>query len=135
MDWLLKSVIPKASWPKITFKPKRAMTADEHRRIVERARNQEGRAFYQMCWHLGGSQTDAACLTSDNVDWKIHTICYPQQKLKNQPKTSGSARACWIATPRVRRRFHPLLDIRPGRLGADLQKARHGQGLRNSKPL
>jgi hypothetical protein len=38
MDWLLKPVIPKASWPRFRFKSKRAITADEHRRIVERER-------------------------------------------------------------------------------------------------
>ena len=36
MDWLLKPVIPKASWPKVTFKTKRAVTAEERRRIIER---------------------------------------------------------------------------------------------------
>jgi hypothetical protein len=45
MDWLLKSVIPKATWPKITFKAKRAITADEHRRIVDRERNQNVEPF------------------------------------------------------------------------------------------
>ena len=84
MDWLLKSVIPKASWPKFRFKSKRAITADEHRRIVERERNPERRAFYQMCWHLGGSQMDIANLTAEDVDWNDRTICYQRNKLKHQ---------------------------------------------------
>jgi integrase len=84
MDWLLKPVIPKASWPKITFKSKRAITADEHCRIVEREKNPERRAFYQLCWHLGGSQMDVANLTAENVDWTDQTICYQREKLKNQ---------------------------------------------------
>jgi hypothetical protein len=69
MDWLLKPVIPKASWPKFRFKSKRAVTADEHRRIVEREQNPERRAFYQMCWHLGGSQMDIANLTATPTRW------------------------------------------------------------------
>jgi integrase len=84
MDWLLKSVIPKASCPKFRFKTKRAVTADEHRRIVERERNPERRAFYQMCWHLGGSQIDIAYLNAKDIDWNDRTICYQRNKLKHQ---------------------------------------------------
>lgn len=83
MDWLLKPVIPKASWPKVTFKAKRAVTADEHRRIIEREKNPERRAFYQLCWHLGGSQMDVANLTAEDVDWSDRSICYQREKLKN----------------------------------------------------
>ena len=83
MDWLLKPVIPKASWPKVTFKTKRAVTADEHHRIIEREKNPERRAFYQLCWHLGGSQMDVANLTAEDVDWSDQTICYQREKLKN----------------------------------------------------
>ena len=83
MDWLLKPVIPRASWPKVTFKTKRAITADEHRRIVEREKNPERRAFYQLCWHLGGSQMDVSNLTAEDVDWSDQTICYQREKLKN----------------------------------------------------
>jgi integrase len=84
MDWLMRSVIPKASWPKVSFKTKRAITLAEHRRIIERENNPERRAFYQMCWHLGGSQMDVANLTADNVDWQNQTISYQRQKLKKQ---------------------------------------------------
>ena len=54
MDWLLKPVIPRASWPKVTFKTKRAITADEHRRIMEREKNLERHAF---CLYLANSQS------------------------------------------------------------------------------
>ena len=83
MDWLLKPVIPKASWPKVTFKTKRAVTAEEHRRIVEREKNPERRAFYELCWHLGGSQMDVANLTAEDVDRSDRSICYQREKLKN----------------------------------------------------
>jgi integrase len=83
MDWLLKPVIPKASWPKVTFKTKRAITAEEHRRIIGREKNPERHAFYQLCWHLGGSQMDVANLTAEDVDWTDQTISYEREKLKN----------------------------------------------------
>lgn len=84
MDWLLKPVIPKAAWPKVTFKTKRAITADEHLRITEREQNPECRAFYHLCWHLGGSQMDISNLTTEDIDWENRTICYQRAKLKSQ---------------------------------------------------
>jgi hypothetical protein len=34
MEWLLKSVIPRLHWPKPEYKPKRAITAEEHQRVL-----------------------------------------------------------------------------------------------------
>ena len=84
MDWLFKSVIPKATWPKVIFKSKRAITADEHKCVIKREKNPERQAFYQLCWHLGGSQMDIANLTAEDVDWNDRTISYERAKLKNQ---------------------------------------------------
>ena len=67
MDWLLKPVIPKRQWPKVRHKSKRAITKEEHVRIVEREKNSEKRAFYELCWHLGGSQGDVAKLTTEDT--------------------------------------------------------------------
>jgi integrase len=83
MDWLLKPVIPKALWPKVRFKTKRAVTAEEHKRIIEREKNPERRAFYELCWHLGGSQMDIANLTAEDVNWNDRTISYERKKLEN----------------------------------------------------
>lgn len=57
MDWLLKSIIPKRQWPKIVHGKRRSITFDEHQRIIARELNEERKAFYQLCWHLGGSQS------------------------------------------------------------------------------
>ena len=81
MDWLLRPVIPKRQWPKVSHASKRAITEDEHRKIVEREKNPERRAFYQLCWYLGGSQKDVAGLTAEDVDWTAHTLCYFRKKL------------------------------------------------------
>ena len=69
MEWLLKSVIPRLQWPKPVFKAKRAITAEEHAAIVAREQNAERRDFYELLWHTGASQTDAACLLAEDVDW------------------------------------------------------------------
>jgi len=58
MHWLPWPVLPKLQWPPVHYKEKHAITFDEHRRIVKRERNPELRAFYELLWHLGGSQSD-----------------------------------------------------------------------------
>ena len=92
MDWLLRPVIPRLQWPRPIFKPKRAITLEEHCRIIEAEtaaarRNQgsrnsdqphydERRDFYELLWHTGAAQTDAACLRAEDIDWDSRTICY-----------------------------------------------------------
>jgi integrase len=80
MNWLPWPILPKAQWPPIRFKSKRAITAQEHQAIITRERNPERRAFYQLCWHLGGSQSDIASLHAEDVDWREHTIAYRRKK-------------------------------------------------------
>jgi len=60
MTWLPWPVIVKRQWPKVQFKDKRAITWPEHQAIVAREQNPERKAFYQLAWHLGPSQTDMA---------------------------------------------------------------------------
>ena len=100
MEWLLKSVIPRLQWPKPVFKSKRAITAEEHGRIIaaetaaadrnQGSRNSDGphyderRDFYELLWHTGASQTDAACLMAEDIDWNSRTICYSRRKLKSR---------------------------------------------------
>ncbi|HEV7924104.1 MAG TPA: tyrosine-type recombinase/integrase [Verrucomicrobiae bacterium] len=87
MDWLLKAIIPKRQWPKVYHASKRAITEDEHRRIIEREKNPERRAFYELCWFLGGSQKDVAELTAENVDWDDNTLSFVRQKLRHLAHT------------------------------------------------
>ena len=84
MEWLLKSVIPRLQWPRPVFKAKRAITAEEHAAIVAREQNAERRDFYELLWHTGASQTDAACLLAEDVDWNSRTISYSRAKLKSR---------------------------------------------------
>jgi hypothetical protein len=42
--------------------------------------NPERRSFYELCWHLGGSQTDIANLKAEDIDWPNQTIAYARQK-------------------------------------------------------
>jgi len=80
MNWLAWPIIPKRLWPRIEYQPKRAITADEHRQIIAGERNAERRNFYELCWHLGGSQTDIANLEAENIDWSDRVISYARRK-------------------------------------------------------
>ena len=82
MSWLPWPVLPKKRWPAVTFKKKRAITWDEHCRIVEREANAERKAFYQLAWYTGASQTDLALLEASNIDWERHALSFTRKKTK-----------------------------------------------------
>lgn len=50
------------------------------RRLLDRDKNPERCNFYELCWHLGGSQSDLANLKAEDVDWPNRTIAYARQK-------------------------------------------------------
>ena len=82
MGWLPWPVIPKRQWPKVVYGKKRAITWEEHRRIVEREQNPERKVYYEVCWHLGGSQGDIARLTAEDIDWEQRVASYQRKKTK-----------------------------------------------------
>jgi len=84
MNWLLAPVIPKPHWPSVEYKDKRAITITEHQSILAREKNPERKAYYEICWHIGGSQSDMAALQAENIDWQNRILRYTRQK-SNQP--------------------------------------------------
>jgi integrase len=80
MDWIPKAIIPKRQWPKIEFNAKRAITQEEHQSILAQEKNPEYYAYYELLWHLGGSQSDIASLCAENVNWEDRTIAYFRMK-------------------------------------------------------
>jgi integrase len=80
MTWLPWPVIVKRQWPKVQFKDKRAITWEEHQAIVARELNPERKAFYKLAWHMGASQSDLACLESENIDWEHNVISFSRKK-------------------------------------------------------
>ncbi len=82
MSWLPWPLIPKRQWPAVRYKEKRGITLDEHRRIVEREKNPEFKAFYQLAWHLGASQSDLAHLQAEDVDWSCRVISFFRMKTR-----------------------------------------------------
>lgn len=80
MTWLPWAILPKRQWPPVRFKEKRAITSEEHRRIIEIEWNPERRAFYELLWHLGGSQSDVANLSAEDFDLESRTVAYNRFK-------------------------------------------------------
>jgi integrase len=84
MNWLLAPVIPKRAWPQVEYSEKRAITFDEHQRILARETNPERKAYYELCWHMGGSQSDMANLCAENIDWQNRTVEFQRMKTKEK---------------------------------------------------
>jgi integrase len=80
LSWLPWPVLPKAQWPAMHYREKRAITREEHERILRREPNAELRAFYECCWHLGGAQSDVAKLRAEDVDWQGEVLSFFRSK-------------------------------------------------------
>jgi integrase len=80
MNWLPWPLIPKRQWPEVKYKEKRAITLEEHQRIIAAEVNPERKALYQLCWHLGASQGDIASLKGEDVDWENATVSFTRKK-------------------------------------------------------
>ena len=80
MNWLPWPLVPKRQWPSVRFKDKRAITSQEHQRILAGERSTEWQHYYELLWHLGGSQTDIASLVAEDMNWTARTIAYARRK-------------------------------------------------------
>ena len=136
MNWILAPVIPRRQWPKIHFKEKRAITADEHRRIVERERNPERKAFYELAWHLGASQSDLANLHAEDIDWPSRTITFERMKLRHravvppQIRFGKEAEAIFVQLPRMGPLFPYLRTVREGDRATEFRQRCDGLGIK-----
>jgi uncharacterized protein YjbI with pentapeptide repeats len=80
LGWLPWPIIPPKLWPKPESKPKRAITSEEHQKIVKKERNAERRLYYELLWEIGASQTDAAQLTAESIDSESKLLIYQRKK-------------------------------------------------------
>ncbi len=80
MNWLPWPILPKKQWPQVRFKEKRAITYEEHQKIIAAEVNPERKTLYQLCWHLGASQGDIANLKGEDVDWQNNTVSFVRRK-------------------------------------------------------
>lgn len=81
LGWLAWPILAKRAWPKIRSQSKRAITAEEHAAIINSENNQERRAYYELLYETGASQTDAANLTAEDIDGRNGVLVYRRKKL------------------------------------------------------
>jgi integrase len=131
MNWLPASVIPKRQWPKVQHRERRAITLAEHQQILEREGNPERRAFYELCWHLGGSQSDIANLTAEDVDWTQRYISYSRMKTKEVALLhfGGAVAALLERLPAQGPLFPYLRTVRAGDRATEFHQRCRGLGI------
>jgi len=64
----------------IHYKEKRAITLEEHRKVIAAEINPERKILYQLCWHWGASHGYIASLKGEDVDWTNGTVSFTPKK-------------------------------------------------------
>lgn len=101
LGWLPAPIISQKLWPRPNYRQKRAITYEEHLCILASEKNIERRNFYQLLWEIGSAQSDAAMLTTKNIDWSNRVLTYQRQKTKE-----------W-ASIQIGKRLEALLRVLP----------------------
>ena len=116
MSWLPAPIIPKRQWPTVRHRDRRAITFEEHQKIVAREFNPERKAFYELAWHIGASQSDIAFLGSEDIDWGQRVISYQRKKTGEYALIRFDAEVERIlrALPKEGPLFPYLRTVRPG---------------------
>ena len=81
LGWIMCPGLARAVWPKVTAKQRRAVTAEEHEKILAKEKHTERLAYYALLWETGCSQMDAANLRAEDIDWKTRVLSYQRVKL------------------------------------------------------
>lgn len=80
MGWIPLPILAPKLWPKMKLGAKRGITAAEHKAILAAETNAERKDFYDLLWETGASQSDAACLTAEQISWQNRLLSYQRQK-------------------------------------------------------
>jgi integrase len=123
--------------PRSVFKQKRAITSAEHEAIVARELNPERHDFYELLWHTGASQTDAAGLTAEDINWQTRTLSYCRNKLKSRAgikpaliRFGDDVASILQRRPQAGPLFPYLRTVRPGNRATEFKQ--RCQGLKIS---
>lgn len=132
MGWLPIPILPRKMFPKIIHREKRAITWDEHCRIIDREKNTERRDFYELCWHLGGSQSDIACLNAEDFDHTNRSFCYARKKTANMGGTKLGTHAWEIIArrPHAGPLFPYLINVREADRATEFKQRCDGLGIK-----
>ena len=80
MGWILAPIIPPKLWPQFKKKRRRAITFEEHQRIIQSENNAERKSYYELLWEIGSAKTDGSNLKTGNIDWEKRLLSYHRQK-------------------------------------------------------
>lgn len=132
MGWLPHAVLPRKKFPKIKHKEARATTWDEHCRIITREPNPERRDFYDLCYYLGGSQSDIAGLHGEDVDYENRSFCYSRRKTGNLGgmKIGAKAWSVIMRRPRSGPLFPYLITVREADRATEFKQRCDGLGIK-----
>lgn len=131
MNWLPWPIIPKRQWPAVRYGVKRAIALKEHLAIVGRETNPERKAFYQLAWHLGASQSDLASLRAENIDGENRVIGYARKKTGSVAQIHfGQEVADILATLPAQGLLFPYLNrVRSGDRATEFKQRCLGLGI------
>lgn len=131
MGWLPVPILPKRLFPKIKHKEKRAITWDEHCRIIAREGNPERLDFYELCWYLGGSQSDIAHLQAEDLDYECRSFVYDRMKTRNMGgmRIGGKAWEVIVRRPRTGPLFPYLITVREADRATEFKQRCQGLGI------
>jgi integrase len=91
LGWLLAPVMPKRAWPRVQYGARRAITADEHEKILTFEWLTDYSLFFQLLWETGGCQSDVAHLNAEDINWPARRLFYARRKLANRGVDSAVA--------------------------------------------
>jgi integrase len=92
LEWILKPVLSRRAWPKIRYASRHGITREQHEAVLRDTPNKEYRLYFELLWHTGGSQTDIASLSAEDIDWGTRRLYYERQKLRSK----GQGHACLV---------------------------------------
>ncbi|MDX1952391.1 MAG: hypothetical protein SFY81_09410 [Verrucomicrobiota bacterium] len=122
MGWIAWPILGKKQWPEVRFADKRAITWDEHLKILDREPNKEKAAFYDLAWHIGAAQTDLANLKAEDIDWGDCVIAFRRAEYWDLGCSTNSGRADQglQAVISISRSSQRLFLTKPKSLGIDI---------------
>jgi integrase len=131
MNWLPWPIIPKRQWPAVRYGVKRAITWEEHLAILEGEKNPERKAFYQLAWHLGASQSDLASLRGEHIDWENRVIGYARKKTGSVAQIHFGQEVADILAilPKEGLLFPRLSRVRPGDRATEFKQRCRALGI------
>lgn len=131
MGWIPRPIVPRPLWPKVRHRRRIALTEEQHRRIVERETNAERRAYYEVCWFLGGANSDMAHLRAEDIDWTQRTVSFVRRKTREScfQRFGDECAAVLARLPRQGPLFPYLCTVRESDRATEFRQRCRGLGI------